>query len=267
MSNTSIIGESANEISRLISNINVILEYYIPGFCLVFIYRRFRSNNSSGFSETIQFGICIAISYLLHVMWMAGLISLIIGEIGVVYFVVKKTLSARKYAMRRDLTCSILFAVLFGFGAALLFLVSHNNEYARVVYKVIIAIILALDLVLLHEEKLVKYAFNWVNNTTLCETVFECSQMELPCDVIVYEDGKRIEGRLLNYDLAADDAWILLDIYMIFDDNGKVIGSWECEAKYHQLLVPLSEVKCIKVDADHGRPTDYDEKRILSRKV
>ena len=67
----------------------------------------------------------------------------IIGEIGVVYFVVKKTLSARKYAMRRDLTCSILFAVLFGFGATLLFLVSHNNEYARVVYKVIIAIILA----------------------------------------------------------------------------------------------------------------------------
>ena len=160
----------------------------------------------------------------------------IIGEIGVVYFVVKKTLSARKYAMRRDLTCSILFAVLFGFGAALLFLVSHNNEYARVVYKVIIAIILALDLVLLHEEKPVKYAFNWVNNTTLCETVFECSQMELPCDVIVYEDGKRIEGRLLNYDLAADDAWILLDIYMIFDDNGKVIGSWECEAKWSGII-------------------------------
>ena len=66
---------------------------------------------------------------------------------------------------------------------------------------------------------------------------------------------------MLNYDLAADDAWILLDIYTIFDDHGKILESWEYETKYHQLLVPLSKVKCIKVDAHQGKPADYDKRK------
>ena len=253
--------ESAKAIAELINNINLILEYYVPGFCLVFVYRRFRSMNSSASSEAIQFGTCIVLSYLLHMLWIAGKLSLIIAEVGILFFVINKSRSKRKSDKKRNLTYSILFFVIFSVGALLLFQASHKNEYIRVIYEIISAIILALDLVLLHENRYAKDAFSWVNNTTLSDTVFECSQMILPCDVIVHGEGKRIKGRMLNYDLAADDAWLLLDKCEILDDHGKLLKTWRCEPKYHQMLVPLSEVKCIEVEADHGKPVNYDEKR------
>ena len=261
MPNASIVEESINQLATLINNIVLILEYYVPGFCLVFVYRRFRSNNSPSFSEAIQLGICIVLSYLLHVLWLAGYISLIVTGIGITYFVYKKIRYRRKYSKRKDLIYSILFAVTFSLAVASSFLTSLHDEHYRIVYKIVSAIVLALDLVLLHDEKYAKSVFNWVNNTTLSETIFECSEMKLPCNAIVYGEEKRIEGRLLNYDLASDDAWLLMDICNIYDDHGKMLGSWKTEPIYHQLLVPLSEVKCIKVDADEGKPIDYDKER------
>lgn len=260
--NIGIVIKSAQAKADFIQSINIILEYYVPGFCLVFVYRHFRNKNASSISENIQLGISIVLSYLLHVLWMTRQLSIIMAEFGVLYFVINKIKSARKYAKKRDLFFSCIFFIIFSIGTPFLFLASQNNGYSRVVYESVIAIILALDLVLLHKNKHVKAIYSWVNNTTLSETVFECSQMTPPCDVIVYGEGRRIEGRLLNYDLADDDAWLLLDIYKIFDDNGKLLGSWKYETEYHQLLVPLSEVKCIKVDASQGeKPSDYDDER------
>ena len=255
------VDESAKAIANLISNINIILEYYVPGFCLVFIYRRFRSNSSSGLSEAIQFGLCVVLSYILHMLWIAGCISLVIAAVGILYFTINKIGSVRKYAKKRDLTYSLLFGTVSSIVTYISFIKSQNNEYFRVVYEIALAIILAFDLVLLHKNRYAKTAFSWVNNTALSETVFECSKMEMPCNVIVFGEGRRIEGRLLIYDLPADDAWLLLDKYKIIDDNGKILGSWKYDVEYHQLLVPLSEVKCIKVDAKKGTPENYDDKR------
>lgn len=188
--------------------------------------------------------------------------GLIVTGIGIVYFVYKKIRSRRKYSKRKDLIYSILFAITFGLTVGSSFLASLNDEHYRIVYKIVSAIVLAIDLVLLHEEKNAKSVFSWVNNTTLSETIFDCSEMKLPCNAIVYGEEKRIEGRLLNYDLASDDAWLLMDICNIYDDHGKMLESWKNESIYHQLLVPLSEVKFVKVDADKGKPVDYNKKRL-----
>lgn len=257
----SIIGETATAIAALIRDIKILLEYYVPGFCLIYVYRRFRSSNSSSFSETIQLGACIVFSYLLDILWMSGYKSLIAALAGTAFFAINKIMSARQYAKKKYIAYSIAFLILFSIVTTKLFWASYNNEYCRVLYKIVSAIIVALDLVLLHDNKHVKAVFSWVNNTALSETIFECSEMELPCDAIIYGEGKRIEGRLLNYDLAADDAWILVDKYKVFDDHGKLLGSWKYEVKYHQLLVPLSEIKCIKVDANQGEPENYKDKR------
>ena len=260
----SIIGETAAAIAALVRDIKILLEYYVPGFCLIYVYRRFRSSNSSSFSETIQLGACIVFSYLLDILWMSGYKSLIVALAGTVFFAIYKIMSARQYAKKKkkkNIAYSIVFLILFSIVTTKLFWASHNNEYYRVLYKIVSAIIVALDLVLLHDNKQVKAVFSWVNNTALSETIFECSEMELPCDAIIYGEGKRIEGRLLNYDLAADDAWILVDKYKVFDDHGKLLGSWKYEVKYHQLLVPLSEIKCIKVGTNQGEPENYNDKR------
>ena len=154
----------------------------------------------------------------------------------------------------------MVFPLLFYISTTILYLASHSNEYNWVIYKTIYAIILALDLVLHHENEHAKSVFCWVNNTALSETIFECSNMELPCEVITYGEDKRVECRLFNYDLSADDAWILVDRYKMFDDHGKLIGTLKYEAKYH-LLVILSDIKCIKVDTNQGKPANYSERR------
>ena len=45
--NIGIVIKSAQAKADFIQSINIILEYYVPGFCLVFVYRHFRNKNAS----------------------------------------------------------------------------------------------------------------------------------------------------------------------------------------------------------------------------
>jgi len=55
-------------IKEIVNNLPYLLIYYVPGFCTIFAYRRFRSARSFAMSET-----CVVISYIinlfLEVVW------------------------------------------------------------------------------------------------------------------------------------------------------------------------------------------------------
>ena len=53
-------------IKEIVNNIPYLLTYYVPGFCTVFAYRRFRAANLSAMSETVHLGTCVVISYLIN---------------------------------------------------------------------------------------------------------------------------------------------------------------------------------------------------------
>lgn len=60
-------------IKEIVNNLPYLLIYYVPGFCTIFAYRRFRSARSSAMSETVHLGACVVISFiinsLLEVVW------------------------------------------------------------------------------------------------------------------------------------------------------------------------------------------------------
>ena len=60
-------------IKEIVNNLPYLLIYYVPGFCTIFVYRRFRSARSFAMSETVHLGACVVISYIinlfLEVVW------------------------------------------------------------------------------------------------------------------------------------------------------------------------------------------------------
>ena len=50
-------------IKEIVNNLPYLLIYYVPGFCTIFAYRRFRSARSFAMSETAHLGVCVVISY------------------------------------------------------------------------------------------------------------------------------------------------------------------------------------------------------------
>lgn len=50
-------------IKEIVNNLPYLLIYYVPGFCTIFAYRRFRSARSFTMSETVHLGVCVVISY------------------------------------------------------------------------------------------------------------------------------------------------------------------------------------------------------------
>ena len=55
-------------IKEIVNNLPYLLIYYVPGFCTIFAYRRFRSARSFATSETVHLG-C---SYKLHNQFVSG---------------------------------------------------------------------------------------------------------------------------------------------------------------------------------------------------
>lgn len=60
-------------VKEIVNNLPYFLIYYVPGFCTIFAYRRFRSARSFAMSETVHLGACVVISYIinlfLEVVW------------------------------------------------------------------------------------------------------------------------------------------------------------------------------------------------------
>lgn len=60
-------------IKEIVNNLPYLLIYYVPGFCTIFAYRRFRPARSFAMSETVRLGACVVISYIinlfLEVVW------------------------------------------------------------------------------------------------------------------------------------------------------------------------------------------------------
>ena len=60
-------------IKKIVNNLPYLLIYYVPGFCTIFAYRRFRSARSFAMSETVHLGACVVIRYIinlfLEVVW------------------------------------------------------------------------------------------------------------------------------------------------------------------------------------------------------
>ena len=65
--------ERMSLIKEIVNNLPYLLIYYVPGFCTIFAYRRFRSARSFAMSETVHLGACVVISYIinlfLEVVW------------------------------------------------------------------------------------------------------------------------------------------------------------------------------------------------------
>ena len=65
--------ERMSLIKEIVNNLPYLLIYYVPGFCTIFAYRRFRSARSFAMSETVYLGACVVISYIinlfLEVVW------------------------------------------------------------------------------------------------------------------------------------------------------------------------------------------------------
>ena len=65
--------EGMSLIKEIVNNLPYLLIYYVPGFCTIFAYRRFRSARSFAMSETVYLGACVVISYIinlfLEVVW------------------------------------------------------------------------------------------------------------------------------------------------------------------------------------------------------
>ena len=92
-------------IKEIVNNLPYLLIYYVPGFCTIFAYRRFRSARSFAMSETVYLGACVVISYIinlfLEVVWptseSAGLevtglkciLAIIVG-VGIAFALVKQ---------------------------------------------------------------------------------------------------------------------------------------------------------------------------------
>jgi len=53
-------------IKEIVNNLPYLLIYYVPGFCTIFSYRRFRSARSFAMSETVHLGACVVISYIIN---------------------------------------------------------------------------------------------------------------------------------------------------------------------------------------------------------
>ena len=87
-------------IKEIVNNLPYLLIYYVPGFCTIFAYRRFRSARSFAMSETVHLGAYI-INLFLEVVWptseSAGLevtglkciLAIIVG-VGILYCFCKK---------------------------------------------------------------------------------------------------------------------------------------------------------------------------------
>ena len=54
-------------IKEIVNNLPYLLIYYVPGFCTIFAYRRFRSARSFAMSETVHLG-----AYKLHNQFVSG---------------------------------------------------------------------------------------------------------------------------------------------------------------------------------------------------
>lgn len=58
--------ERMSLIKEIVNNLPYLLIYYVPGFCTIFAYRRFRSARSFAMSETVHLGACVVISYIIN---------------------------------------------------------------------------------------------------------------------------------------------------------------------------------------------------------
>ena len=58
--------ERMSLIKEIVNNLPYLLIYYVPGFCTIFAYRRFRSARSFAMSETVHLGVCVVISYIIN---------------------------------------------------------------------------------------------------------------------------------------------------------------------------------------------------------
>ena len=56
-------------IKEIVNNLPYLLIYYVPGFCTIFAYRRFRSARSFAMSETVHLGACVV---MLHNQFVSG---------------------------------------------------------------------------------------------------------------------------------------------------------------------------------------------------
>ena len=206
-------------IREIIDQIPTILEYFIPGYISIYVYNVFR-NKKTTMSETIHFGACVIISFIIRTF-----ISLA-GKIGSIRSV---------------------FSWVSG------------NAYIRCFIASIIGIVVSIVLVHLREKKGVRKHFEKIANVTLSDSVFETCDLDKPDlkgdrrRVTIYGDNYVIYGRLLNYDLEDKDAWICMDLYEIKDEGTE--RKWFLQEKYERCLISVNSIRYIIA---HYKGPDYD---------
>lgn len=214
-------------ISELVTNIPIILEYFIPGYLSIVFYQRLASGSNSAQSEKIRIGTAVCISTFAR-------------------FVLQT-----------------LYYWLIPF-PHFAFLVKMNVPELRFVIECVLVLCATFGFYWLLKSRPIRKFYSLLTKTTLSHSVFESCELSTTCLISVYLSDKVIKGRMIVYDLSGNDQWIALDKYIVKDETGKVFDNWMYH-QYERYLVPVKEITAIVIhyrDGDKLIPCNYMDARI-----
>ncbi|MCH5259870.1 MAG: hypothetical protein J1F18_08960 [Lachnospiraceae bacterium] len=197
-------------IVEVIDKIPQLLEYFIPGYVAVWLYKRWKSAFNENDLSDIHVGAIVFVSYIIRLS---------------------------------------LKTVYHGLLLCIPSLSRFNTVDVRCLVEILVACIIAFVLIKARRITWIRTLYSKVNRTTLSSNVFECCNLDLKPQVTVYLDKKRIEGRLLLYDLTPDAQWITIDKHFVYDEDNALIDAWY-NHDYERYLIRLEDVHTLVVHYD-----------------
>ena len=206
-----------DSILTIIQNIPTILEYFVPGYIMICLFRRLNNSDAEKMSDTINIGVSICVSYLIKS------ILYLIYHIPFIYPVF-----------------SPLATVV----------------YTRFVVETIFGLIVVVLYMKIRRQPLACKLFSKINFTTLSNNVFEGSELNRSQYVTIKTEKNAYNGYMILYDLNKDSSWIVLDVVeqTSTDISNNEKRSW-LDHDYERYLIPMSEILDIIVHyTDKSRP-------------
>lgn len=195
------------QVKDLIAEIPTLLEYFIPGYCAVFFYRKINNaTKKDGMSEQIHIGTCIIISYFIKLIF-DGISSLpCLPDITV------------------DAHISCILKVLFACLGAAILTKAMRSRWTRKWYGEI------------NSTTLSPTVFE------CCDL-----DKGNPMVSVFTDDGGRIDARLLTYDDdPSEDRWLAVDRYAVYDKKDRLIDHWTRYDHYTRRLISYAKIISIE---------------------
>lgn len=204
-----------DSISTIIQNIPLILEYFVPGYLMICLFRRLNDSNTEKMSDAIHIGISICISFL-----------------------IKSTL----YLIYHIPFIQPLFTVL------------ASVVYIRFVVETLFGLTIVVLYIKIRRQPWVCKLFSKINFVTLSNNVFEGSELDRSQYVTVTTAKTTYYGYMILYDLNKECSWIVLDVVEQMNAEGNQKRSW-LDHDYERYLIPMSDISDIIVHyTDTSRP-------------